>query len=62
MTEFFFIAKNMTIPEMEEEKWNAIKEQTFEGAMYAIYLQHQIDQALKQSFIEMIQNLEDSNE
>lgn len=61
MTEFFFVAQNMSIPEMEEEKWNAITERTFEGAMYAIYLQHQIDQALKQDFIEMIQNLENGD-
>ena len=44
--EIFFLEEELTIEELERKKWEALTENTMEGAFYALYLQHQISQTL----------------
>lgn len=54
--EMYFTDQEMTIPELEEYKWEVLQEQTLESALYALYLQNQIDAIMTNIAQEIVNN------
>ncbi len=44
MDDSYFTDQEMSIPELEEYKWEIMMESSFESAIYALYLQNRIDE------------------
>lgn len=44
--EVYFTDEEMTIPQLEEYKWEMMQEGSFESAMYALYLQQRINEIM----------------
>jgi hypothetical protein len=61
MMEIYFTDQEMTIPELEEYKWEILMENTLESAIYALYLQNRIDEIMMGVAKEIIEQLKDVN-